>query len=1088
MRLTTVILIASILQVSASSFAQKFSYVKKGAPLSQLFREIKKQTGYTVLWNSTVDVSLVVDANFKKTPLEDVLKQCLTEHNLSFKIENKTISIKPKERPFLDKLIGYFTLIDVRGRVVDERNEPLVGAVIRIKGTQISTSTNSNGEFLLRNVDNKAVLVISFLGYEQQEIIVTEKMSEVKLVMSEDRLKEVEINAGYYTVKERERTGNISRIAFDVIEKNPVNNALMALQNRVPGLQITQQTGTPGGGVKVQIRGRSSINANIGNDPLYIVDGVIYPSTSITSSLTPAILGGSGASPLGLINPNDLESIEVLKDADATAIYGSRGANGVILIKTKKGVAGKTRFAANVSQGYSKVDRRLKLMNTEQYIEMRNESFKNDGLTPGVRDYDVNGTWDVNKYTDWQKELIGGTANTTMVSSNVSGGSSTLTCLIGGNYYQEGTVFPGDFGFKRGGMNANLNFGSTESRFNLNFIATYSNAQYNLLTSDLTSNILLAPNAPDLYDENGMLNWSNNTVYTNPMSNLLRSNTKGTDNLNANVVVSYKLLKRLFIKASIGYSATKGTEFSKTPLTSRSPALTSTAANRAANFNNNSNSTLMAEPQINYDVKLGPGNLKALVGMTFQGNTSELRSIRGTGFNSDAQLDNIAAAGTITTVDAASGEYRYSALFSRLNYELNNKYFLNITARRDGSSRFGKGKQFANFGAVGAAWIFGDEKWIKESIPFLSFGKIRSSYGITGNDQIGNYGYLQLWNSLSGTYQGVPTVQPAGGSVGNSDFAWENNRKLEAALQLGFLNNNINFELSWYRNRSSNQLIGDPLPPSTGKTSITANRNATVQNTGLEFTSDFKILNKNDLQWNLGVNVTIPRNKLIAYPGIESSADAYTYIVGQPLSIERIYNVRGIDPQTGLYDIEDLDGNGILNDLDRYKQKFTGQYFYGGVSNSIRIKQFDFDFLIGFTKQNASGNYMGAFNPGRWDFSGPTTNQPEAVVERWRNPGDETNISKAGNASATVLNYSRARATGGASISDASFIRLKNISLYYNLPKTLLKSLKIQNAKVGLQGQNILTWTNYVGLDPETQSMLLLPPLRTLSIGLNVSL
>lgn len=312
---------------------------------------------------------------------------------------------------------------------------------------------------------------------------------------------------------------------------------------------------------------------------------------------------------------------------------------------------------------------------------------------------------------------------------------------------------------------------------------------------------------------------------------------------------------------------------------------------------------------------------------------------------------------------------------------------------------------------------------------------------------------------------------------------------MEAALQLGFIENRINIEVSWYRNRSSNQLIGDPLPPSTGNSSITANRNATVENSGLESVLDLKLIEKSHWNWNAGINITIPKNKLVSYPGIESSSDAYNYIVGQPLSISRVYNVRGINSQTGLYDIEDYDNNGVLNDNDRYLHKFTGQYFYGGIQNSLRYKQFLLDFLVAFNKQNSASSYLnGTFSPGFWDYIGPTTNQPTIALKRWRKADDQTTISKASTVSATYTNYTRARGLGGESIQDASFIRLKNVSFQYNVPDKWLNHINVEAVRISLTGQNLLTWTNYIGLDPETQSMTLLPPLRTLALGLNVTL
>lgn len=1087
MRLTTVILIISMLQVSASTLAQKFTYVKKQVPLSQVFKEVKKQTGYNILWNErSMNANQLIDANFRKSSIQEVLNQCIGQLPLSFSIDGKMVFIKQKENEpsLVDKVMDLFKLIDVRGKVVDEKNEPLVGAVVRVKGTKIATSTNSKGEFTLANVDDKAVLVISFLGYEPQEITVTEKMGEVRLVMSIDGLKEVEINAGYYTVKDRERTGNITKITDETIEKQPVLNPLQALQNRVPGMQITQVSGIPGNTFNVQIRGRSSLNNSVGNKPLYIIDDIIYPSSSLSSSYQTGIFP-SGIDPLSTINPNDIESIEVLKDADATAIYGSRGANGVVLIRTKKGKSGPIKINAGLDQGFSKVAKKLDLLNTEEYIAMRLEALKNDGLTVGSTDYDINGTWDDRKYTDWQEKLIGGTANTSIASLNVTGGGDNLTYLLSGNYYKEGTVFPGDFNFNRLGIRSGLNLGSGKNKFTLSFTGTYNHTQNNLVRNDPTSNILLAPNYPDPYDQYGQLNWEKNTVFINPMAELLRKNNISTDTFIANMLMNYKILQNLVFKTSVSYNLLRTDEFLKTPLASYSPANNLTSTSRKSSLSNSSINSWSVEPQLGYNAKLGPGNLEALLGLSFQESISELRGLDGTNFSSDELMDNILAAGTVTPVYADYSQYRYSAIFARLNYNLVNKYFINLTARRDGSSRFGKDRQFANFGAIGAAWVFSEEKFFKDLLPFVSLGKFRVSYGITGNDQIGDYKYLSLWRSV-GNYQGVATLTP---SLGNAEYSWETNKKGELALQLGFLNSKLNIEIAYYNNRSSNQLIGDPLPPSTGNSTIIANRPATVQNTGLELISDFKIINKNNWKWFSGFNLTIPRNKLISYPDIENSSDASNYVVGQPLSIQFIYNVRGVNPKTGLYDIEDKDGNGVINTADRYLYKFIGQRCYGGFQNSITFKSVTLDFLISFTKQNGN-NYLYSSNtlPGRWSSNVyPNSNQLSIVLDRWQKIDDVASTQKFSTTAASATIYNNAR-NNGMSIEDASYARLKNISLSYSLPKEWLSKINLSNATFSLRGQNILTLTNYKGSDPETQGLTRLPPLRTFVVGLNITL
>jgi len=1091
MRLTTVILLGTMLHLSAATFGQKLNYVNKNVSLEQLFKEIKKQTNYNVVWyEGKLNTARTINANFSNATLDQVMDKALSGLPLTYTIRQNNIVIKEKTPSLLDKVISHFKNTTLFGKVTNEKGNPLPGATIRIKDTKTAVLSNKDGNFSIESKEASGALFISFLGYKPAEISFSPTNPgpfTITLIEDESILNEVQINAGYYTVSDRERTGSISKVTAETIGKQPVSNPLQALQGRVPGLQITQQTGVPGGGFTVQIRGQNSI-AN-GNDPLYIVDGVTYPSTRISSSSVVGLLGTAGANSLSFINPYDIESIEVLKDADATAIYGSRGANGVILITTKKGRSELLKVDAGITQGFSQVGHFVDLLNTEQYIQMRKEAFKNDQLTPSTTDYDVNGTWYQTKYTDWQKALIGRNAALTNASLSISKATDKNSYLIGGNYYKEKTVFPNnDFGLRRTSIHSTLNLGTSTDRLNATFTTNFAHTRMNMPRSDLTNLILLSPNAPNPFDQYNKLNWENNTLYINPMATLLETNESNTDNLIGNFTINYKLFTNLVLKTSLGYTSIKRDELAKIPLSSFPPAFEPLPSDRESYFSNNYNNTWLVEPQITYTNKFGPGDFNALVGLSFQENKTQLSTIKASGYSTDELMNNIASASTIIPFQSYFSQYRYTAVFARLNYNLFDKYFVNLTARRDGSSRFGNGKQFANFGAIGSAWIFSEENFIKEHLHFLSFGKLRASYGITGNDQIPDYGYLQLWNSSSGTYQGISTIAPTTNRLGNPDFSWETNKKMETALQLGFFKDKITGEISYYNNRSSNQLVGIPLALSTGNSSIQANLPATVENSGWEFDLNFKIINTQNWKWTTSVNLTIPKNKLISYPGLEKSFNAINYIIGQPLSIREIYNVRGVDSQTGLYSIEDKNQNGALDNSDRYLNKFIGQYYYEGLQNSIHFKQFHLDFLFSFTKQNGN-NYMRSisYSPGVWFPNSPLTNQPTAVLERWQRTGDQSSVQKFSTSINSYIQFLNANGNGGLSIVDASFIRLKNLSFFYNLPRTWLNSLKISEAEITLQGQNIFTITNYIGLDPESQSLTNLPPLRTFTMGINIT-
>eukprot|EP01096_Ripella_sp_DP13-Kostka_P009087 TRINITY_DN3439_c0_g1_i3.p4 TRINITY_DN3439_c0_g1~~TRINITY_DN3439_c0_g1_i3.p4 ORF type:complete len:424 (+),score=-52.08 TRINITY_DN3439_c0_g1_i3:2171-3442(+) len=412
--------------------------------------------------------------------------------------------------------------------------------------------------------------------------------------------------------------------------------------------------------------------------------------------------------------------------------------------------------------------------------------------------------------------------------------------------------------------------------------------------------------------------------------------------------------------------------------------------------------------------------------------------------------------------------------FARANYNWREKYILNLTGRRDGSSRFGPGDQFATFGAVGAAWLFSKENVFKNST-FLSFGKLRASYGITGNDQIGDYQYLDTYASTGINYGGTVGLQPT--RLFNPKFGWETNRKFEVALETGFLNDRLFLTAACYNNQSSNQLTGIPLPGTTGFSALQANLDATVQNRGIELTLRTVNFQRKDFNWSTNINLTLAQNKLLKFPDLESSTYANQYIIGHSLNIQKVYHFTGVDKQTGIYTYEDVNGDGQLSGREDKKtiKDFSPQY-YGGLQNTLRYKRLQLDFLFQFVKQI---NYNESIYFG---VPGSSANQPKAALNHWQQVGDSTPypIYTDGTNSTAVDAYYKYFESDGV-ISDASFVRLKNISLSYELP------LKELQCKVFFEGQNVLTFTKYDGADPEFKSSGYLPPLQVLSAGIQFS-
>jgi len=872
----------------------------------------------------------------------------------------------------------------------------------------------------------------------------------------------------------------VSKVTAETIQQQPVSNPLQALEGRVPGMTINQATGLPGGRIDVQIRGQNSIAG--GNNPLYIIDGVPFTSTplgSINSNLS--IIGGS---PLNNINPSDIDNITILKDADATAIYGSRGSNGVILITTKKGKAGKTSVDLNIYNGWGKVSRKMDVLDTKQYLEMRHEGATNDGVVLSLSngDYDLF-LWDTTRSTDWQKTLLGGKAHFADAQVSVSGGNNNTQFLLGAGYHRESTVFPGDFADKKGSVHFNIAHSSTNKKFRLNLSSSYIADDNNILYEDFTTTaLILSPNAPELYDSSGKLNWAKST-WTNPFANLNTTFKATTNNLISNCVLNYELLPGLNIKTSLGYTKIEMDELTKTPASSFDPAFNITKGR--AFVGNNSSKTWIIEPQIEYKSNLSGGIISALVGTTFQESINKGEVLFTGGYANDALLGNISAATSISVSSSNYVQYRYHAVFARFNYNWKEKYLLNLTGRRDGSSRFGPGNQFGNFGAIGAGWVFTQENFIQNSIHFISFGKLRASYGITGNDQIPDYGYLDIY---------VPTLFPYLGSIGltpnnnrlfNRDYSWEVNRKLEAALEIELLNKRLFLSTSWYKNRTSNELVGYPLPLVTGSSSIQANLPAIVQNTGWEFELNSTNLKSKKFIWTSYLNLTIPRNKLVDYPNLMGSSYSNTLEIGKPLSIQKKVHWTGVDPQTGIYTFDTKNADGIPAVPDEFHSaKKVSKDFYGGFGNTLQYKEWSLDFFLQFVKQTGY-NYLftsGFFVPGQQG------NQPASVMDRWRKPGDKTDIQKfTASYGSEFIKYIYNAFLSDNAIGDASFIRLKNVSLAYKIPTKIKQSLHILNCRAYIQGQNLFMITHYNGLDPETQSSQNLPTLRVVTIGIQLT-
>ncbi len=964
---------------------------------------------------------------------------------------------------------------------VNNGERPLSGVTVTQEGTEHLTTTNTTGAFSLQITGEHPVLIFRHSEYGEQKIPTKgESTFVVSLVEKVKTIEEVVLNAGYYNVKAKESTGSIAKVTAKEIENQPVNNVLSAIQGRMAGVSITQNSGTPGGGFDVQIRGRNSLrnlfnSAIDGSQPLYVVDGITL-GTTLKSTFSQTILPLQNISPLNSLNPNDVESIEILKDADATAIYGSRGANGVVLITTKKGKNASLTVAVNNQYGISHITRYMKLMNSGQYVNMRLQAYKNASVTNlPTSAYDVNGTWDQSRNTDFQKELIGNWAENTNTQLSISGGNTQNSFRVSAAHNDQSNVFPGDFHYKTNTFDTNYTFLSLNKNFQLNLSNLFSQVSNNVVNTDFASrSLVLSPNAPALYDTAGNVNWENNT-FTNPIATLNGTYHNQTYLLNEGLTLNYQFLDNFSFKLNGGFSYQNLEEININPHTLYNPSFGLTSEDSSSSKSTNSIFTYLAEPQLSYHNTFGRHEINFLAGASIQQTTSKISAMTGVGYSSNALIENLAAANFKIISPDIQNQYKFASLLTRINYSFAKKYILNLTGRRDGSSRFGLNNRFANFGAVGAAWLFSEESFLKD-IKWLSFGKLRSSYGITGSDFIGDYQYQNNYSIAADAYNNNAGLYPT--SLYNPDFSWERTKKLEAALELGLFKNALNISAAFYRNRSSGQLVGIPLPATTGFSSIQANLDAVVENKGWEFEGSSIPVNTGNWRWQTAFNISFPGNRLLSFPNLEGSTYANKYVVGMPTSIVKLYQYEGID-STGKYRFTDYNGDGKISTPEDAKAvRNIGVQYYGGWQNEVRYRNVSFSFLAQFVKQTNWNFFRTMTTPGNMN------NQPVELLNVW-SPENPSGIimpySPGTQSQVNTLTANFRNST--AAVGDASFIRLKNIQINYriNTSFTWMKEVMLY-----VQGQNLLTVTNYFGLDPEFLTTGFIPPLKTYAFGIQL--
>ncbi|WP_166670680.1 SusC/RagA family TonB-linked outer membrane protein [Olivibacter sp. XZL3] len=1067
MKLTTLALFITMMQASAIGFAQQITLKQRNVTIGSVFDEIKKQTGYDVFYlPSALNPHKKIDANFEKTALREVMNACLQNQQATYTIDEKTIVITRKKAESANNPVEKHLTIDINGKIINDKGEPLSGVNILIQDKNARAITNSQGEFSIKNADEGDLLIISYLGYQKKEVVARAEMESIILSQSDSKLDEVQVIA-YGNTTRRFNTGSSNQVSGVSIERQPQSNPVLNLQGQVPGLFITANSGYPGSQINVNIRGQNSLNS-LTTQPLYIIDGVPFDSKQVEQSVG-GFMAQVGFSPLNTINPENIESISVLKDADATAIYGSRGAAGVILITTKKGHVGNTQVTVDLSHGNGRVTNLVKMASVEQYLNIRRQAFENDGVTPTATNAPDLLSWPTDMDTDFGELIAGETAQMTNAALSASGGNSQTQFRLGANIRSQSSIYQSRTKDNAQQFNLSVQHKSADARFGMDASVNY-NLDNNTIPNYTINylNYSLPPNYP-LYDDNGGLHFA--PSYTNPLAAFNIINNLESENFIANASFHYTVLPGLEIKANAGYNKIEVNGAIITP----SSALNPTSNNlQTSTLNNNYIQTYLVEPQLDFNRTWGKHNLLALVGGTWQ-QTQTVQPYYVYGSFSTIELARSLNAIDLFVKTSAGNDYKYVSGFSKVSYRYADKYLINANFRRDGSSRFGENRKFGNFGSLGAAWIFSEEEFIKQTIPWLSFGKLRGSYGSIGSDRIQDYLYDAFY--MAGQPYG-PTTGYAPSRVANPYLQWEVTKKADLSLDLGFVDNRVLFTTNLYRNRSNHLLGTIRIPSQTGFSSYTANLPATVQNQGIEFELSTVNVQKSDLKWSTSINLTLPQNKLIDFPNIDNTYYTSQYVVGQSLNYVPLYQFTGF--VDGIATVADTNQDGVISSGlnayglgDRTGSANRDPKLYGGISNTITYKGFQIDILIqGTVRDETRGDLGLATRPGMG------YNVPESMLDI---PVRYT--ATTGTPSSNAWQYYIGSDEAWES---AAYLRLRNLSIAYNFKTDWLKKIKMNALQVYLRGQNLVTLTGYKGLDPETLNAL--PPMKVILIGLRTTL
>ncbi|WEK18641.1 MAG: SusC/RagA family TonB-linked outer membrane protein [Candidatus Pedobacter colombiensis] len=1103
MKLTIFLLITGLLQVSAAGYGQRVSLSYKNASIEEVLRQIRKQSGYDFLYsNQGLKDAKPITIKINNATIEEALIECFSDQPFTYSISGKSVVIKNKPAMVL------LDPVPVKGKVTNDKGDFLQGVTVTVKGTKIKVITNANGEFNINMPEKSSILIFSCIGYGNKEVAaITARNITVQLDVAAAKLIEVQV-VGYGVVEKRSNTGAVATTKPNVLGALP-NNLDNALVGRMAGVQVMPSSGVPGSASAITIRGVTSINGK-GNSPLIVIDGVpMYGADkdantvnfsgrtygtgftgNVNNSLSQNQRETFERNPLSLINPEDIESVEVLKDAFATAIYGSRGASGVILLVTKRGHLNMPRADVQISAGVNSPFAKHKLMNGDQYSDFYTTYFAQQNKA-FVFPKGIN--------TNWMDEIeqTGKTYNATF---NISNGNEKGNYYISGSYANESPyIVNNKYERYSGRVNLNQNLSKALSVGTNLTLSTSKNGALNsaLLYGDAA---IAAPNKP-IYNEFGNYVWDNwkNTL----VSSLARDNNPvgyaattinyiSDNNVVGNVFAEVKLFPWAKFKSELGVDWETSRAYSR--FTSK-PRTLGGLASETENWRRK----WVVNNTINVNKAFENHTLNGVIGQSFESSIENAVAVTASNFPNDKVL-SLNTAGTKTFGSALQQEWALVSYFTRLNYMYKGRYMAGVTYRLDGSSKFSVDRRYVGFPSFSAGWDVSREQFMQK-VTFVDQLKLRGSLGLSGSDGgLGYYGNKGIYTNVSGngTWAGDNAIVPS--TPNNPDLKWETRTKYNVGADIILFKSAVNITLDYYSERTKNAILSFPIPNYLGFISQSQNVGE-LSNKGVEFSISTTNIEKDGFRWNTMFNITRNVNKVeklyekngLTDPialgkNLEASTGRFL-IEGKSATAFYLYEWAGVNPDNGNPLWVDKNGNKaetnvqlVANGGDNNRRMMgdAAPKFYGGLDNTISYKGIEFNAFFSYAYGNKMLNgtkaYLYAYT------SNDVNNLSVDMLDYWKTPGQQTNIPALLNRSnfnynpttnlpttAAGTDYTLGRNTSRF-LEDASYIKLRSATIAYTIKPAWSKKVGVSNLKLYVQADNVFVITKYSGVDPEVSA------------------